>query len=37
VVHGALHLLGFDDLNEADCKKMRQAEQDALLALDFMK
>jgi len=37
VVHGALHLLGFDDLNEADCKKMRRAEQDALLALDFMK
>ena len=36
VVHGALHLLGFDDLNEAECKKMRQAEQEALLATDFL-
>ena len=34
VVHGALHLLGFDDSNEAECKKIRQAEQEALLAVE---
>ena len=26
IVHGLLHLLGYDDLNEEDRKKMRKAE-----------
>lgn len=27
IVHGLLHLMGYDDLNDEDCKQMRQAEK----------
>lgn len=27
IIHGLLHLLGYDDLNDADCIKMREREQ----------
>jgi probable rRNA maturation factor len=30
VIHGLLHLLGFDDVKSADRKKMRQEEKKAL-------
>jgi len=30
IVHGCLHLLGFDDHNESDCKAMREAEYKVL-------
>lgn len=30
VIHGLLHLLGFDDLKESERKKMRQEEKKAL-------
>ena len=34
LVHGWLHLAGYDDLKESDRAKMREAEQKALLILD---
>ncbi len=34
LVHGWLHLAGYDDRNEADRTKMREAEQAALQLLD---
>ncbi|MDR3624891.1 MAG: rRNA maturation RNase YbeY [Chlamydiales bacterium] len=34
LVHGLLHLLGYDDINEADIKKMRAAEK---IHLDHLK
>jgi len=30
VIHGLLHLLGYDDIQEKDIKKMRKAEQSCL-------
>ncbi|TWT61867.1 rRNA maturation RNase YbeY [Rubinisphaera italica] len=33
VLHGILHLLGYDDLNEADQLKMRKKEREVLLHL----
>ena len=32
VIHGLLHLTGFDDLNEADAKEMEQAQEGYLRA-----
>ena len=34
LVHGWLHLAGYDDRRESDRAKMREAEQKALLILD---
>ena len=34
LVHGWLHLAGYDDSKESDRVKMREAEQEALLILD---
>jgi probable rRNA maturation factor len=34
LIHGWLHLAGFDDRNEADRRAMRRAEQEALAILD---
>lgn len=34
VIHGWLHLYGFDDKNEADQKKMRQAEEQAFSRIE---
>ena len=36
VIHGFLHLIGFDDHQEDDIKEMRQAENDALALLKSM-
>lgn len=36
VVHGCLHLCGFDDHNEADSARMRVAEQSVMAALGFV-
>jgi len=33
LVHGLLHLMGYDDLHEADCRLMRQAEARAMQEL----
>lgn len=35
VVHGTLHLLGFDDHEEEDAEAMRKAERECLKALGF--
>ncbi|HJP02777.1 MAG TPA: rRNA maturation RNase YbeY [Planctomycetota bacterium] len=35
IVHGALHLCGFDDGDEAQCLRMRCAEADVLAALGY--
>ena len=34
LIHGWLHLAAYDDKNDADCAKMREAEQAALTVLD---
>lgn len=34
LIHGWLHLAAYDDKNEAECAKMREAEQAALTFLD---
>ena len=33
IIHGILHLVGYDDLNEADSCRMRKAEDEALALL----
>ena len=33
IIHGILHLIGYDDLNEADSCRMRKAEDEALALL----
>ncbi|HIZ88159.1 MAG TPA: rRNA maturation RNase YbeY [Candidatus Coprenecus pullistercoris] len=33
IIHGILHLVGYDDVNEADSHRMRKAEDDALALL----
>jgi probable rRNA maturation factor len=33
VIHGMLHLIGYDDLSPADAERMRSAEQHYLLAI----
>ena len=35
VIHGALHLIGYDDKNDANRKKMRQAEDSWLAKRNF--
>jgi probable rRNA maturation factor len=37
LIHGWLHLVGYDDLTEADAQKMRQAEKTVLSALSALK
>jgi probable rRNA maturation factor len=34
IVHGLLHLMGYDDITEKDCKKMRAAEKRLLSHLE---
>ena len=34
IIHGWLHLAAYDDKNEVECAKMREAEQAALTVLD---
>ena len=36
IIHGFLHLIGFDDHQEDDIKEMRQAENDALALLESL-
>ena len=33
IIHGVLHLIGFDDHTEEDVKEMREKEEDALKLL----
>lgn len=35
LVHGSLHLIGYDHLNDQDAEKMEQLETDILTKLDF--
>ncbi len=35
IVHGTLHLLGFDHINEEDAEEMEQLERDILATLDI--
>lgn len=34
IIHGLLHLIGFDDISESDAKKMRAEEHSAMLFLE---
>jgi probable rRNA maturation factor len=35
IIHGTLHLLGFDHINEEDAQEMEQLERDVLATLDI--
>lgn len=30
IIHGVLHLIGFDDISDEDCKQMREKEEECL-------
>lgn len=36
IIHGVLHLIGFDDHNDEDIKQMRNAEDEALVLYDSL-